>query len=349
MHQIPSSFPPVFSGDRLVVYGVLKASENESEGEDNEVRLEGMLGSGEKVEHLVEISSPPIAVENKGYAVLHQLAAKSFIQENQDGYSEMNDGQEFEEAKRSIISFSKTANVVSKLTSFVAVDKESNQPVTGPLRKRFVPSYQYLAFSMAIPRRDVVAGGSGAKMKGGGFGVKTAKKVPLSHYGAALFSSSPVYCRGSITGDYDRHRDRLSSGDEDSNTAAASAFHARKDSNQPVTGPLRKHFVPSYQDLACSMAMPRRRVVAGGGGAMMKGEGVGVKTAKSSPPSYLGAALPFSCPASYIVQCLQALLQTTIAIVIVLVLVMKTVIQLQCLHSMPEKRVVLDSAVQSQG
>ena len=28
VHQIPSSLPPLFSGDRLVVYGVLKVSEN---------------------------------------------------------------------------------------------------------------------------------------------------------------------------------------------------------------------------------------------------------------------------------------------------------------------------------
>ena len=217
MHQIPSSLPPLFSGDRLVVYGVLKASENENEGEDNEVRLEGMLGNDEKVEHLVKFSSPLIAVENKGYALLHRLAAKSFIQENQDGYSEMNDGQEFEEAKRSTISISKTANVVSKLTSFVAVDKDSNQPVTGPLRKHFVPSYQDLAFSMAMPRRRVVAG---AMMKGGGFGVKSAKTSSLTALRYSLFASSITDC--------DRDRDSLSSGDEDSNTAAASAFHARK-------------------------------------------------------------------------------------------------------------------------
>ena len=154
MHQIPSSLPPLFSGDRLVVYGVLKASENENEGDDNEARLEGMLGNDEEVQHVIRFSSP-IAVENKGYALLHQLAAKSFVQENQDGYTERNKGQEFEEAKRSTISISKTANVVSKLTSFVAVDKDSNQPVTGPLRKHFVPSYEDLACSMPKRRKRV--------------------------------------------------------------------------------------------------------------------------------------------------------------------------------------------------
>ena len=139
MHQSPSSLPPLFIGDRLVVYGVLKASENANEGDDNEVRLEGMLGNNEKVQHLVKFSAPPITVGHRGSALLHQLAAKSFIQEKQDGYSERNDVQENEEAKYSTISISKSANVVSKFTSFVAVDKDSNQPVSGSLRKYFVP------------------------------------------------------------------------------------------------------------------------------------------------------------------------------------------------------------------
>ena len=139
MHQSPSSLPPLFIGDRLVVYGVLKASENANEGDDNEVRLEGMLGNNEKVQHLVKFSAPPITVGHRGSALLHQLAAKSFIQEKQDGYSERNDVQKNEEAKYSTISISKSANVVSKFTSFVAVDKDTNQPVSGPLRKYFVP------------------------------------------------------------------------------------------------------------------------------------------------------------------------------------------------------------------
>jgi len=124
------------------VYGVIKASENANASDDNKVRLEGMLGNDEKVQHLVKFSTPSTAVEPNGNAVLHQLAAKSFIQDKQDDVSERNDGQEVPKAKRSIIGISKSANVISKFTSFVAVDKDSNQPVSGPLQKHFVPSYQ---------------------------------------------------------------------------------------------------------------------------------------------------------------------------------------------------------------
>ena len=124
------------------MYGVIKASENANASDDNKVRLEGMLGNDEKVQHLVKFSTPSTAVEPNGNAVLHQLAAKSFIQDKQDGVSERNDGQEVPKAKWSIIGISKSANVISKFTSFVAVDKDSNQPVSGPLQKHFVPSYQ---------------------------------------------------------------------------------------------------------------------------------------------------------------------------------------------------------------
>ena len=40
-------------------------------------------------------------------------------------------------------SVSKSANVVSKFTSFVAVDKNSHQPVSGPLKKHVFPSFAY--------------------------------------------------------------------------------------------------------------------------------------------------------------------------------------------------------------
>ena len=163
MHQIPSSFPALFSGDSLVVYGVLKSSENANEGDDNVVRLEGMLGNDEKVQHLVKFSAPPIAVGHRGNALLHQLETKSFIQEKQDGYSERNDVQENEEAKCSTISISKSANVVSKFTSFVAVDKDSNQPVSGPLRKYFVslsPTCADFSMPMVMPVGSFISGGA---------------------------------------------------------------------------------------------------------------------------------------------------------------------------------------------
>ena len=146
MQQVPSSLPPLFSGDRLVVYGLLKPSENAKQGM-NKVQLQGMFGNNEKVEHLITFPTsllPTACVTDdaaNASVFLHRLAAKTFIQGKQDVLNEgYNGGVEDEGHKTLLISVSKSANVVSKFTSFVAVDKESHQPVSGPLQRQVVSS-----------------------------------------------------------------------------------------------------------------------------------------------------------------------------------------------------------------
>ena len=150
VNQIPSPLPPLFSGDRMVVFGLLKPSENASRDGKNEVRLQGTLSKDEKMEHFMTFPTPPTRsatdtnLESNSSFFLHRLAAKIFIKVKQDDISGVYNGeQEFEETKTSIISVSKSANVVSKFTSFVAVDKNSHQPVSGPLKKHVFPSFAY--------------------------------------------------------------------------------------------------------------------------------------------------------------------------------------------------------------
>ena len=150
MQQVPSSLPPLFSGDRLVVYGLLKPSENAKQG-INKVRLQAISENNEKVEHLITFPTsllPTACVTDdaaNASVFLHRLAAKTFIQGKQDVLNEgYNGGVEDEGHKTLLISVSKSANVVSKFTSFVAVDKESHQPVSGPLQRQVVPSFDML-------------------------------------------------------------------------------------------------------------------------------------------------------------------------------------------------------------
>ena len=151
VQQVPSSLPPLFSGDRLVVYGLLKPSENAKHGM-NKVLLRGTLGNEEKMEHFISFSTPPVRnayfmdSKTNSSVLLHCLAAKTFINVKQDDISGM---WEIQREKSSIVSVSKSTNVVSKFTSFVAVDEESHQIVSGPLRKQFVPSFasQVMGFS----------------------------------------------------------------------------------------------------------------------------------------------------------------------------------------------------------
>ena len=127
-----------------MVYGLLKPSTNVSQAGQNEVRLQGTLGKDEKMEHLITFPTPSTAqgADNDSHSsdFLHCLAAKTFIQMKQEDLTDKY-GAELEEAEAPIISVSKSANVVSKLTSFVAVDINSHQPVSGPLAKQVVPSF----------------------------------------------------------------------------------------------------------------------------------------------------------------------------------------------------------------
>ena len=146
VQQIPSTLSPLFSGDRLVIYGLLKSSENASQDGESVVRLQGTLSQHERVEHFIAFPTPTTSIttdtveDPNSSAILHCLAAQKFIQAKQDDLSDKN-GDELEDGKSQIISVSKSANVASKFTSFVAVDKENHQPVSGPLRKRIIPVF----------------------------------------------------------------------------------------------------------------------------------------------------------------------------------------------------------------
>ena len=161
VHQIPSSLPPLFSGDRLVVYGVLKVSENANDCNSiNVVRLQGAVENGGQLDHKIAFTTSAVDdslnTDNNEADVnvnhLHLLAAKTTIQEKQDEFNESRDyGQVSEEAKNYIISISKLANVVSQLTSFVAVDKDSREPVSGPLHYHELHEVsQYCGFDSAM-------------------------------------------------------------------------------------------------------------------------------------------------------------------------------------------------------
>ena len=146
VHQFPSSLPPLFSGDRLVVFGLLKSSHGNDTGEaavaDKEakshVRLRGSLGNSAAIDHVIQfIATLAKDHDQARYATLHCLSAKSLIQEKQEEYHDPSrrwKSGEMEAIKDSVIITSKAANVISKLTSFVAIDKENHQPVSRPMK-----------------------------------------------------------------------------------------------------------------------------------------------------------------------------------------------------------------------
>ena len=144
VHQVPSSLPPLFSGDRLVVFGLLKPSlGNEAAalaGKETKThaRLRGSLGNRASIDHVIRFTATLAKDHDQAsHGTLHCLSAKNLIQEKQVEYHDASrrwKNGEMEAIKDSVISTSKVANVISKLTSFVAIDKDNHQPVSRPMK-----------------------------------------------------------------------------------------------------------------------------------------------------------------------------------------------------------------------
>ena len=157
--QIPSTTPLIFSGDRMVLFGLLQGQSQERDTEVQEgcVTLKGTLECGDQkgnIEHSIEFQIERKINESNGFSpklTIHRLAAKSFVQEKQD---QLDDFEQDCKEKEDIVKISKASNVVSKLTSFVAVDNESREPVTAAMESRPV-SQMNCAFGRMLPGRGM--------------------------------------------------------------------------------------------------------------------------------------------------------------------------------------------------
>ena len=205
-----------------MVYGVLKASENKKSGSGlNEVRLEGNAENDDQVDHIIQFASPAIEdswdtdAKTERRVLLHRLAAKNSIQEKQGDVNELGDsGPRSEKAKSYVISISKSTNVVSKFTSFVAVDKDSFEPVSGPLQKQLTKYASMPVFgggqlklqSANLPWGGAFSSGTppltfsaqSANVWGGGTGLFSAPPPPPP--GAISTQSANVWGSGSVFG-----------------------------------------------------------------------------------------------------------------------------------------------------
>ena len=162
--QTPSKVLPLFSGDRLVIYGFI-SNLNTSLEEECRATLQGVCG-GDPFECSVpfSVSSLPEKGMDK---TIHQLATKCIIRELQEEDLAA-ESQEMlkrlvtkevrkvpQSKKELIIELSIAANVLCQESSFVAVDEESSEPVQGSIELQRIPvagAYDSLQFhSIADP------------------------------------------------------------------------------------------------------------------------------------------------------------------------------------------------------
>ena len=119
--QSPQKLPPIFNGEKVVVYGIVKSNSDLKKRVDCTAVLKGnVLGKSQK--HEVPFTLEPLETPN--LATAHHLAAKALIM---DWENENKD-------KKSIVKLSVEASVISSHTAFIAVDEESSEAVAAAMK-----------------------------------------------------------------------------------------------------------------------------------------------------------------------------------------------------------------------
>ena len=116
-HQCPDKLPPVFAGEKLVVYGLVDAPTSI----EGTAILKGEI-LGKPIQHKVPFEAQPSS--SSSMYLVHRLAAKALI----------SDWQDSRKSENTVISLSIESGVVSSHTAFIAVDEENSKPVEGALR-----------------------------------------------------------------------------------------------------------------------------------------------------------------------------------------------------------------------
>ncbi|XP_074071451.1 von Willebrand factor A domain-containing protein 5A-like isoform X2 [Macrotis lagotis] len=124
----------IFRSQRLIIYAQLKGT-NASKEAAGEVCLQYTI-QGDGFRNTVSFSLDPKADDK---LTIHRLAAKSLIQTLEGNL------QDTPEEKKKVVDISLQSGVVSSHTAYIAINKELNQPIQGPLTRRDIP----LAFGCA--------------------------------------------------------------------------------------------------------------------------------------------------------------------------------------------------------
>ncbi|CAG2190010.1 unnamed protein product [Mytilus edulis] len=162
---IPTQTPNIFRGEKLVLFALLSSHDKERTTLGS-VNLRGDLG-GKTITHSMEIDVKQTAHID---LPLHRVAAKYQIKE-----FELNDKDGSN--KWLIVLVSKAANIVSKYTSFIGVDRETRVPIESPPE----PLIENLFYNMYIPS----------------YGTGRAPPFPMSQpLPQPAFNSPPPGCSG---------------------------------------------------------------------------------------------------------------------------------------------------------
>ncbi|XP_049467422.1 von Willebrand factor A domain-containing protein 5A isoform X2 [Panthera uncia] len=132
----------LYKGQRLIVYAQLTGTMPPEEG-TGEVCLNYTL-QGKSCENKVTFSLQPKLDDN---FTIHRLAAKAFLQSMDIGF-----GETPAKTKKDVLKVSIDCGVISSHTAFIAINKDVNKPVQGPLACRDIPRPVLLGAAAQMPQ-----------------------------------------------------------------------------------------------------------------------------------------------------------------------------------------------------
>ncbi|XP_014447273.2 von Willebrand factor A domain-containing protein 5A, partial [Tupaia chinensis] len=130
----------IFRGQRLIIYAQLTGAMPPAEA-TGKVCLKYSL-QGQSLEEKVTFSLQPKPDAN---FTIHRLAAKSLIQAK-----DMGSGETPASDKKDVLNISMASGVLSSFTAFIAINKELNKPVQGPMTRRDIPRPMLLGARAAM-------------------------------------------------------------------------------------------------------------------------------------------------------------------------------------------------------
>ena len=125
--QTPSMIPPVFKGERLVMYGFLKRKGAKSAT----CRLQGQF-LAETVQHQIEFSLDTTLCSGLEFPIIHQLGVKRLLQEL-EAETGLASAATREWKRVEAVDLSIKSGVICSSTAFVAIDEEEQKPIKGAM------------------------------------------------------------------------------------------------------------------------------------------------------------------------------------------------------------------------
>lgn len=163
----------IFSGQRSILYAQLKGKIDQTT--TAEVSLEYTF-KDESFRNALPFS---LQLEEESRLPIHRLAAKNMLRDLETGTDSDN-----KDVKKRILETSLQSGVICSLTAFVAVNKDLNQPIQGPLVQRNIPLPGGRQYMMGLRHAPMACRSMASSMpmagplgmKGGGFMCKKSEK-----------------------------------------------------------------------------------------------------------------------------------------------------------------------------